>query len=72
MSEKIDHPVVVNEDVSDLIEEAYHTMMDIMSLGDYLDDKGYVKEMDRLERSAEQLRRWLYTPDEYRVSVSYE
>ena len=69
MSEKIDHPVVVNEDVNDLIEEAYHTMMELLPIGDFLDDKGYSQIMDRLERSTEQLRRWLYTPDELRVNV---
>ena len=61
--------VIVNEDVNDLIEEAYQTMVEILALGDYLDDKGYTKEMNRLQRSAEQLRRWLYTPNDQRVNV---
>lgn len=64
--------VAVNEDVDDLIEEAYYAMTGLLTASDYLAGKGYDKELDRLERSCEQLRRWLFTPNEQRTGHGWD
>lgn len=55
--------VIVNEDPDDILEEVFYALGGLLTAADYLAGKGYDDDIERAERSLEQVRRYLFTPE---------